>query len=122
MNKLRLFLLMSFFGLGLASCAYIDVERPGGVQTTTEYKLTSKDFKVLGRVTETGETTLWFGLTMTGGKGYQALLKQAQKLGADAIMDYSFDIEQKSVFFFIYSKYTWKATGLAVKYAEHVYK
>lgn len=122
MNKVRSLLLISFLGFGLPGCAYVDTKTPGDVHALTDYQLTSKDFRVLDRVSATGETTTWFGMVMTGGKGYQDLLEQAQKLGGDDIMNYSFDMEQRSVFLFIYSKYQWKATGLAVKYAEHVYK
>ena len=66
----------------------------------------------------TGETKLWFGAVLTGGKGYQALLKQAQEMGGDAIMDYSFDVEYESILWFIYAKGKWKATGIAIKYNE----
>lgn len=122
MDTLRIFFLIPLFFFGLNSCAYIDVKAPGDVGAITQYNLTSKDFTVLDRVTTSGEVTLWFGAVLTGGKGYQDLLAQAQSLGGDAIMNYSFDFEQKSVLLFIYGKYTWKATGLAVKLADHVKK
>lgn len=122
MDNLRTLLLVTFLALVLSSCAYVDVRAPGDVNAETQYSLTSKDFTVLDRVSTSGVTTLWFGAVLTGGKGYQDLLAQAQALGGDAIMNYSFDMEQESIFLFIWSKYTWKATGLAVKFADHVKK
>lgn len=120
MNKIQTLLMLLAISLGLSGCVYVDVKGPGMVQTNTEYKLTSADFKVIDRVTVTGETTLWFGMVMTGGEGYQALLEESKKLGGDSIMDYSFDMEVKSIFMFIYSKATWKATGVAVKYTDQL--
>ena len=120
MNTLRILLLVLFLGFGLSSCVYVDVKTPGEVHNMTQYQLSSKDFTVLDRVSTTGETTLWFAAVMTGGEGYQELLAKAQKLGGDAIMNYSFDVEQKSILTIIYSKVKWKATGLAVKYADHI--
>ncbi len=118
MKKLVLLVLAGLLVLSSASCIYTNIEYPGLVQTLTQHELTSSDFKILGRVSATGETKLWFGAVLTGGKGYQALLKEAQEVGGDAIMDYSFDVEYKSILWFIYARATWKATGIAVKYNE----
>ena len=116
MKKLSLFLIVLFIFSGLSGCVYMNVKGPGEVYTTTEYQMTGKDIKVLDRVSTTGETTLWFGMVLTGGKGYQELLEQAKALGGDDVMNYSFDVEVKSVLLLIYSKVQWKATGIAVKY------
>lgn len=104
-----------FLIFALSGCIYTDVKSPGIVQTGTVFQLTSDDFEILERVSASGETTLWFGFVMTGGAGYQALLEEARKIGGDEVMHYSFDIEQQSVFLFIYNKVKWKATGIAVK-------
>lgn len=101
-------------------CIYTNVTSPGSVQTLTQFQLDSEDFTVIERVSVTGESTLWFGAVLTGGKGYQALLEEAQQVGGDEVMNYSFDVENKAVFWFIYHKVTWKATGLAVKLKDHV--
>lgn len=118
----RYFLLILCFGLltTLSGCIYLDVERPGSVKTDTVFQLNSNDFEVLDRVTVTGSTTLWFGAVLTGGKGYQALLAEAKKIGGDEIMNYSFDVQNTSVLFFIYSNVQWKATGFAVKFKNSV--
>jgi len=116
MKKVLFLVLTGLLALSLVSCIYTKIEEPGPVQVSTQHTLTSKDFKILGRVSVTGETTLWFGAVLTGGKGYQALLKKAQEVGGDAIMDYSFDVEYKSILWFIYARAKWKATGVAVKY------
>ena len=118
MRKVLFLVLTGLLALSLVSCIYTKIEEPGPVQVSTQHTLTSKDFKILGRVSVTGETTLWFGAVLTGGKGYQALLKKAQEVGGDAIMDYSFDVEYKSILWFIYAKGKWKATGIAIKYSE----
>lgn len=116
MRKLIFLVLAGLLILSSAGCIYTKIEQPGCVQSSTQHKLTSSDFKILGRVSVTGETKLWFGAVLTGGKGYQALLKQAQEIGGDAIMDYSFDVEYESVLLFIYARAKWKATDIAVKY------
>ena len=118
MRKVLFLVLAGLLSLSLVSCIYTKIEEPGPVQVSTQHMVTSKDFKILGRVSVTGETTLWFGAVLTGGKGYQALLKKAQEMGGDAIMDYSFDVEYKSILWFIYAKGIWKATGIAIKYNE----
>jgi hypothetical protein len=120
MKKSILLILTALLILSSAGCIYTKIEQPGDVKTSTQHKLTSSDFKILGRVSVTGETILWFGAVLTGGKGYQALLKQAQEMGGDAIMDYSFDVEYESILWFVYAKAKWKATGIAVKYNEEL--
>ena len=119
MKKLKLLLSLPLL-FALSSCLYMDVKSPGQTTNSTEFQLTSADFQVLDRVSATGVSTLWFGAVLTGGEGYQALLAEAQELGGDAIMNYSFDFETKSILSFIYAEYTWRATGLAVKYADRL--
>jgi len=116
MRKLLFIFLVVFLILSSGGCAYINTEQVGLVQSKTQHKLTSSDFKILERVSATGETTLWFGAVLTGGKGYQALLKKAQEVGGDSVMDYSYDVEYKSILLFIYARVKWKATGVAIKY------
>tara|TARA_B100001113_G_C20724464_1_gene455154 strand:- start:153 stop:443 length:291 start_codon:yes stop_codon:yes gene_type:complete len=95
---------------------------PGKVQSVTQFELKSGDYQVIQRVNASGETTLWFGMVLLGGKGYQALLKETEAVGGDTIMDYSFDMEQTSVLLFIYSRVKWKATGMAVKLSDSLRK
>ncbi|MGE0080982.1 MAG: hypothetical protein AB7U81_06770 [Thiohalomonadaceae bacterium] len=118
MKQLRGVLGMLLVALGLSGCVYMHTDTPGALQSLTSYELSSGDFKVIGPVSATGEVTLWFGAVMTGGKGYQALLDEARRLGGDAIMNYSFDFEQESVLLFIWAKYRWKAEALAVRLAD----
>ena len=101
-----------------SGCVYVNTEMPGKVQSVTQFELKSGDYQVIQRVNASGETTLWFGMVLHGGKGYQALLEEAEAVGGDTIMDYYFDIEQTSVLLFIYSKVKWKATGMAVKLSD----
>jgi hypothetical protein len=114
----RYFLLIFAFSflIMLSGCLYMNVERAGGVKSDTVFELNSNDFEVLDRVSVTGESTLWFGAVMTGGKGYQALLEEAKKIGGDEIMNYSYDVQATSILSFIYSNVQWKATGFAVKF------
>ena len=100
----------------------VNTEMPGKVQSVTQFELKSGDYQVIQRVNASGETTLWFGMVLLGGKGYQALLKEAEAVGGDTIMDYSFDMEQTSVLLFIYSRVKWKATGMAVKLSDSLRK
>jgi len=120
MNRFILLIACFFLVSSLSGCIYLDVEAPGRVQTDTVFELTSNDFEVLDRVSVTGETTLWFGAVLTGGKGYQALLTEAQKIGGDEIMNYSFDVQTTAVLFFIYNNVQWKATGYAVKFKKSI--
>ena len=103
-----------------SGCVYVNTEIPGKVQSVTQFELKSGDYQVIQRVNASGETTLWFGMVLLGGKGYQALLEEAKAVGGDTIMDYSFDLEQTSVLMFIYSRTKWKATGLAGKLSDSV--
>ena len=103
-----------------SGCVYMDTTQVGEVETNTQFQLRSDDFKVIERVSVTGETTLWFGLVALGGRGYQALLEKANEVGGDTIMDYSFDYKIKSVLFFIYYNVEWEATGLAVKLSDSI--
>ena len=105
-----------------SGCVYLNTEMPGKVQSVTQFELKSGDYQVIQRVNASGETTLWFGMVLLGGKGYQALLKEAEDVGGDTIMDYSFDMEQTSVLLFIYSRVKWKATGMAVKLSDSLRK
>ena len=105
-----------------SGCVYVNTEMPGKVQSVTQFELKSGDYQVIQRVNASGETTLWFGMVLLGGKGYQALLKEAEVVGGDTIMDYSFDMEQTSVLLFIYSRVKWKATGMAVKLSDSLRK
>lgn len=81
MNKLIFLVLACSLVLSSAGCIYTKIEYLGPVQVSTQHKLSSSDFKILGHVSVTGETELWFGAVLTDGKGYQALLKNAQKMG-----------------------------------------
>ena len=56
-----------------------------------------------------------------GGKILE-LWEEAEAVGGDTIMDYSFDMEQTSVLLFIYSRVKWKATGMAVKLSDSLRK
>ena len=105
-----------------SGCVYVNTEMPGKVQSVTQFELKSGDYQVIQRVNASGETTLWFGMVLLGGKGYQALLEKAKAVGGDTIMDYSFDMEQTSVLLFIYSRVKWKATGMAVKLSDSLRK
>ena len=119
-------MLSTFIILGLipffSGCVYLNTEMPGKVQSVTQFELKSGDYQVIQRVNASGETTLWFGMVLLGGKGYQALLEEAEAVGGDTIMDYSFDMEQTSVLLFIYSRVKWKATGMAVKFSDSLRK
>lgn len=105
-------------GVLLSGCVYMHTEAPGALQSMTSYELRTSDFKVIAPVRATGETTLWFGAVMTGGKGYQALMDEARRVGGDAIMNYSFDFEQESVLLIVYAKVRWKAEAIAVKLSD----
>ena len=120
MKTIRLFIFLFSTVLFMSGCVYVNTVNPGRVQTGTQFELKSGDYKVIQRVNASGETTLWFGLVAVGGKGYHAHLKEAKRVGGDTIMDYSFDIRQTSVFFLIYSRMEWEATGLAVKLSDSV--
>ena len=116
--KLIILGLLPFF----SGCVYVNTEMPGKVQSVTQFELKSGDYQVIQRVNASGETTLWFGMVLLGGKGYQALLEEADAVGGDTIMDYSFDMEQTSVLSFIYLRVKWKATGMAVKLSDSLRK
>ena len=119
-SKKQRLLFIAIFCLLFNGCVYTNVTTPGSVYNETQFQLNSDDFTILERVSTQGKVTLWFGLVLTGGKGYQELLSQAQALGGDSIMNYSFDIKDKAIFWFIYRKISWKATGIAIKYSDAI--
>ena len=86
----------------ISGCVYVNTEMPGKVQSVTQFELKSGDYQVIQRVNASGEKTLWFGMVLLGGKGYQALLKEAEAVGGDTLMDYSFDMEQTSVLLYLF--------------------
>ena len=83
-------MLSTFIMLGLipffSGCVYVKTEMPGKVQSVTQFELKSGDYQVIQRVNASGETTLWFGMVLLGGKGYQALLVEAEAVRGDSIM------------------------------------
>ncbi len=93
LSTLNMLGLIPFF----SGCVYVNTEMPGKVQSVTQFELKSGCYQVIQRVNASGETTLWFGMVLLGGKGYQALLEEAEAVGGDTIMDYSFGMEQTSV-------------------------
>ncbi len=118
-NSIRI-LLLGLLAFVLSSCIYRDVRFPGIATNATLYELDSDDFKILGTVETEGVYTSWFGLVLTGETGYSELLKQAQKMGGDEIMNYRFELQSTSVLMFIYNRVVWKATAQAIRYTEKI--
>jgi len=78
-----------------------------------------KDFVSLGLIfTETSLTTLSTGASQGQTFTYQALLKEAQKLGADAIINVV--IDKKSQNSSGSTTETWYGSALAIKYTETI--
>ena len=63
MRKVLFLALTVLVAISFVGCIYTKIEEPGNVQVSTQHTLTSKDFKILGRVSVTGETRSWTAAT-----------------------------------------------------------
>ena len=115
-----IFVLFSIF-LFLNNCLYRDVKTPFALNKGTIYQLTTDDYQILGKVEAEGVIKDYLFMVSIGGNGFTVLEQKAKAMGADDIMNYSFDIEQYGIFIF-YNVYTWKARGIAIKYRDKAIK
>jgi len=128
-NKLSIFALTIFAALAVTGCGTLF--QTGTKQTGDENsghfgehtRTPVKDFVSLGLIfTETQLTTSSNGTSQGQTFTYQALLKEAQKLGADAIINVVIDkISQKSSNTIETTTIeTWYGSALAIKYTETI--
>jgi hypothetical protein len=118
-NKLfvwALFILAAFAGLGLTGCATTTTEGVNNGNFGENVRTPVKDFETVGFVFT--ETRL--AATDSGSEGqiftYQALLKEAEALGADAIINVVIDKKVQTSTFPGSRITTWYGSALAVKY------
>ena len=105
---------------GLSGCIYANVKGPGPINYTTQYTLTAQDFKIIGEVEATGKIKTYLALVATGGNGHDVILKKARAMGADSIIDYTFNIETYAILTFVYNVATWRATAKAIRYNDNL--
>ena len=117
--KLIIILVSAF--LFTNNCLYRDVKAPMTLNKATIYQLTTDDYQILGKVEAEGVIKDYVFLVSMVGNGFSILEEKAKKMGADDIMNYTFDIEQYGIFIF-YNTYTWKARGVAIKYRDKATK
>ena len=86
------------------------IDRPG-----LEPTLAVLDYEVVGPVTVEGDSTNIMGLFWFGGASYSDLLKAAQDMGADDVINVYDDAETSTVLG-IYNKFKITWTGTAIKY------
>jgi hypothetical protein len=103
-------------GLSAVSCATISAENKGSFSTI---KVPAKDFESLGLVFTENVIENNRGEVFT----YNALLKEAKALGADAIVNVTIDVKREGVKlfrFYLSSKDTWYGSATAIKYKEGI--
>ncbi|MBM9590927.1 hypothetical protein JWG41_10750 [Leptospira sp. 201903075] len=108
----------TFFG----NCIYTELRSPGLAANMTQYVMTSEDYQILGPVETQGEFVSWFLLVVTGETGYSELLKQAREKGGDDIINYRFEVRQKSILLIVWNRVIWNASAIAIKYKDKIKK
>lgn len=108
----------TFFG----NCIYTELRSPGLAANMTQYVMTSEDYQILGPVETQGEFVSWFLLVVTGETGYSELLKQAREKGGDDIINYRFEVRQKSILLVVWNRVIWNASAIAIKYKDKIKK
>ncbi|GBF41731.1 lipoprotein [Leptospira ellinghausenii] len=106
----------------LGNCVYSELRTPGLAANMTQYVMNSDDYQIIGPVETQGEFVTWFLVVLTGETGYSDLLKQAREKGGDDIINYRFEIRQKSILLVVWNRVIWNASALAIKYRDKVKK
>lgn len=106
----------------LGNCVYTELRSPGLAANMTQYVMNSDDYQIIGPVETQGEYVSWFLLVLTGETGYSDLLKQAREKGGDDIINYRFELRQKSILLVVWNRVIWNASALAIKYKDKIKK
>lgn len=121
-NFFNRFFVLVLVGIVFGNCVYTDLRSPGLAANMTQYVMTSEDYQVLGPVETQGEFVSWFLVVFTGETGYSELLKQSREKGGDDIINYRFEVRQKSILLFVWNRVIWNASALAIKYKDKIKK
>ncbi|XDD45520.1 hypothetical protein AB3N60_12495 [Leptospira sp. WS39.C2] len=106
----------------VGNCIYTELRSPGLAANMTQYVMNSDDYQIIGPVETQGEYVSWFLLVLTGETGYSDLLKQAREKGGDDIINYRFELRQKSILLVVWNRVIWNASALAIKYKDKIKK
>jgi hypothetical protein len=102
------------FGMLMTSCASISKENIGSFPVVD---IPAKDFTSLGLVFTESVVANSKGEVFT----YNALLKEAQKLGADSIINVVIDVKREGTkigFLYLDPRETWYGSATAIKYTD----
>ena len=108
--------------IAVNNCIYHDVKAPGPVTQITQYNLNTDDYKILGKVEESGVIRNYFLIFSSGGQGYAELLKKAAEMGGDDVINYKFELQSSGWFLLVYNEIRWKAFGTVIKYTDRAKK
>ena len=95
-----------------------DVTYPCFINSNTEFKLDSKDFQILKSVSAEATSTNVLGIFGVGDNGFIALYQQAQKIGADDVINVKADTRTLSILGGFYTKATTKLAGTAIRWKK----
>ncbi|TGL13415.1 hypothetical protein EHQ96_03400 [Leptospira levettii] len=109
-------------GSVIGNCVYSELRTPGLAANMTQYVMNSDDYQIIGPVETQGEFVTWFLVVLTGETGYSDLLKQAREKGGDDIINYRFEIRQKSILLVVWNRVIWNASAIAIKYRDKIKK
>ncbi|EOQ97766.1 hypothetical protein LEP1GSC195_0209 [Leptospira wolbachii serovar Codice str. CDC] len=109
-------------GIVFGNCIYTELRTPGLAANMTQYVMTSEDYQILGPVETQGEFVSWFLVVVTGETGYSELLKQTREKGGDDIINYRFELRQKSILLIVWNRVIWNASAIAIKYKDKIKK
>lgn len=115
-------LILVLVGTVFGNCIYTELRSPGLAANMTQYVMTSEDYQILGPVETQGEFVSWFLVVLTGETGYSELLKQAKEKGGDDIINYRFEVRQKSILLIVWNRVIWNASAIAIKYKDKIKK
>ena len=102
-------------GVGQGSLV-ADVTYPCFLNSNTEFRINSSDFKILKTITAEATSYSILGLFSSGDSGYGELFKKAYSIGADDVINIKVDSRLKSFIGVFYKEATTKISGVAIKY------
>jgi len=130
MRKLVLSTFAAFAALAISSCSVPTSFGPGSAAPAliytpgvtypalntvgTTYQFTTDDYEMLGTVTAEGESVNIFYIISEGDNGYSLLLEEAQKMGADDVINVRADVSTMNILG--YNQVSTKMTGIAISY------
>ena len=95
---------------------YANVTYPSDNSSQTKYNISSEDFEIIGPVRGEGASHSILGLITFGDSGYAKALKNAEKSGADEIINLRVDTRYLNFLVIFYGRVDTIVTGTGIKW------